>query len=177
MAELPSVFRSAIAKAGLQLTVNRPPLSQAVYVDREMWEKIVLNLLSNAFKLTFKGEIEVLLEELHDRVELRVRDTGVGIRSEEVPHLFERFHRVKGAQGSTHEGTDIGPALVQELIKLHGGVVTAESDYGHGTAFIVSIPKGKRIYPRIVSAAARAADNGRIFAPSLVELIIHLVPE
>src|SRR5262245_28136259 len=112
--ELASVFRSAIEKAGLELVVDCPRLSESAYVDREMWEKIVLNLISNAFKFTFQGKIEVRLRESAGRVELSVRDTGTGIPHAELPRLFERFHRVAGAHGRTHDGSGIGLALVQE---------------------------------------------------------------
>ena len=108
-------------RAGLRLTVDCPPLGEPVFVDRDMWEKIVLNLLSNAFKFTFEGEIVVTLRQAGRRAELRVRDTGTGIPAEEMPRLFERFHRVENARGRTHEGSGIGLALVQELVKLHGG--------------------------------------------------------
>jgi signal transduction histidine kinase len=139
-AELASVFRSACERAGLRLIVDCAPLAEPVFVDREMWEKIVLNLLSNAFKFTFDGQIAVTVRGVGDTAELQVRDTGTGIPAEEMPRLFERFHRVQGAQGRTHEGSGIGLALVQELVKLHGGSVTAQSELGKGTTFTVSLP-------------------------------------
>ena len=143
-AELASVFRSAVEKAGLQLDVDCPPMSEPAYVDREMWEKIVLNLVSNAFKFTFEGVIEVKLRNTGTHFELTVRDTGTGIPADELPKLFERFHRVAGARGRTHEGSGIGLALVQELVRLHGGTVAAESTYGEGTTFRVRIPLGRQ---------------------------------
>ena len=129
-AELASVFRAAVERAGLRLAVDCPPLAEPVFVDREMWEKVVLNLLSNAFKFTFEGEIAVTLRRAGDIAELVVRDTGTGIPAEEMPRLFERFHRVENARGRTHEGSGIGLALVQELVKLHGGSIAAESVVG-----------------------------------------------
>jgi signal transduction histidine kinase len=126
-AELASVFRAAVERAGLRLVVDCPPLDEPVYVDREMWEKIVFNLLSNAFKFTFAGQIAVALRREDDQAILTVRDTGTGIPADELPHLFERFHRVQGARSRTHEGTGIGLALVQELVKLHGGTIDVES--------------------------------------------------
>jgi signal transduction histidine kinase/DNA-binding response OmpR family regulator len=140
--DLASAFRSAIEAAGLRLTVNAPALPAPAYVDRDMWEKIVLNLLSNALKFTFGGEIAVGLRLDGDRVELTVADTGVGVPAAELPHLFERFYRVRGTESRTHEGTGIGLALVQELAKLHGGTVTATSAVGRGTTFTVRIPNG-----------------------------------
>ncbi|GAB1545008.1 hypothetical protein NUACC21_76840 [Scytonema sp. NUACC21] len=141
-AELASMFRSASEKANLRLVVDCPPLAEPIYVEREIWEKIVLNLLSNAFKFTFTGEIIVRLHQVGDRVELAVQDTGIGIPSKEIPRLFERFHRVKGSQGRTFEGSGIGLSLVQELVKLHGGTVQVSSVEGEGSCFKVSIPTG-----------------------------------
>ncbi len=146
-AELASVFRSAIERAGLRLIIDCPPVGEPVYIDREMWEKIVLNLLSNAFKFTFEGEIEISLRRASEGVELRVRDTGTGIPADELPHVFERFHRVEGARGRTFEGSGIGLALVQELVKLHGGSVRAESEVDRGSTLIVTIPLGKSHLP------------------------------
>jgi signal transduction histidine kinase len=115
-AELASVFRSAMEKAGLSFVVRCERDRATVYVDREMWEKIVFNLLSNAFKFTFTGEVEVgLRRDTEDAVEFFVRDTGTGIPPEEVPRLFERFHRVKQARGRSYEGTGIGLALIRNL--------------------------------------------------------------
>src|SRR6201987_1528189 len=110
-------------RAGLKFRILCPPLPHPVFVDREMWEKIVFNLLSNALKFTFAGEIEISLKKLDGSVQLAVRDTGTGIPPHELPHLFERFYRVKGAHGRTLEGSGIGLALVQELVKLHAGKV------------------------------------------------------
>src|SRR6185295_5859182 len=143
-ADLASGFRSVIERAGLRLSVDTGSMSDApaVYIDRGMWEKIILNLLSNAFKHTFDGEIGVCLEARGDSVVLQVKDTGVGIEPEELPRVFERFHRVPNARSRTNEGTGIGLALVQELVKLHGGTISAESTVGKGTTFTVAIPHG-----------------------------------
>jgi len=141
--ELASVFRSAIERAGLRLIVDCPPLPEPVYVDRQMWEKIILNLLSNAFKFTFEGEIAIRLHPANDHhVTLQVQDTGTGISPEELSHLFERFYQVRGAQARTHEGSGIGLALVHELIRLHGGTVDVSSTVGQGSCFMIAIPFG-----------------------------------
>lgn len=141
-AELTSLFRSAIERAKISLVVDCPPLPEPVYIDREMWEKIVFNLLSNAFKFTFSGKIEVSLQWQNDRVELKVKDTGIGIPAEAIPRLFERFHRVKGLQGRTFEGSGIGLSLVEELVKIHGGKIEVTSVVGEGSCFTVTIPTG-----------------------------------
>jgi signal transduction histidine kinase/DNA-binding response OmpR family regulator len=153
-ADLASSFRSATEKAGLRLTVDTPPLSLPVYVDRDMWEKIVLNLLSNAFKFTFDGEIGVSLRERDGAARLTVRDTGIGIPASQIDKLFDRFHRVEGARGRSFEGSGIGLALVRELVRLHNGDIAVESDEGHGTAFHVTIPLGtSHLSPERVKAA------------------------
>ncbi len=140
--DLAAGFRSACEKAGLKMVVDCPPLPAPVVVDRDMWEKIVLNLLSNALKFTFKGEIVVTLRAVGDQAQLRIADTGVGIPASELPRLFERFHRIEGQRSRTHEGSGIGLALVHELVRLQGGAIAAESQEGLGTKFTVTVPLG-----------------------------------
>ena len=157
-ADLASNFRSACERAGLRLSVDCPPLAEPAYIDPEMWEKIVLNLLSNAFKFTLHGEIAVSLR-LKDRFELEVRDTGAGIPADALPRMFERFHRVEDTRGRSHEGSGIGLALVNELVKLHGGSIAVQSTVGKGTTFTVTIPKGRAHLPaqRVKGEAAAAS--------------------
>lgn len=175
--ELASVFRSACERAGLRLTVDCSPLPEPVYVDREMWEKIVLNLLSNAFKFTFVGEIKVRLAAYDAQIKLRVSDTGVGIPAAELPHLFERFHQVQGARGRTQEGTGIGLALVQELVKLHGGTVQAESVKGQGSTFTVILPRGSAHLPANRLGASRTLVSSAVGARTYVEEALRWLPE
>jgi len=152
--ELAGAFQSAADKAGLRLSIDCPALSEPAYVDQDMWEKIALNLISNAFKFTFEGEIAVALRESDAEFRLTVRDSGTGIPAQELPQVFERFHRVQGARSRSHEGTGIGLSLVRELAKLHGGTVAVESELGKGTVFTVSIPKGSGHLPSDSLAAA-----------------------
>jgi signal transduction histidine kinase len=141
-------FQSLVESVGLKLRVECPPLTEPIYVDRSQWEKIVLNLISNAFKFTFAGEIGIFLNAVDGNVELSVKDTGTGIAAEELPKIFDRFYRVQGAQGRTFEGTGIGLALVQELVRLHGGSVQVTSVVGEGTTFVVAIPRGSDHLPK-----------------------------
>jgi PAS domain S-box-containing protein len=145
--DLASAFRSAIEKAGLTLTIDTPPSQELAYVDRDMWEKIVLNLVSNAFKFTLSGGISVRTRENPGSIEFSVQDTGTGIAENEIPRLFERFYRVEGAKGRSLEGSGIGLALVQELVRIHGGRVTVESEMASGSTFTVRIPAGKAHLP------------------------------
>ena len=171
-ADLASVFRAAVEKAGLRLSIYCLPLGEPVFVDREMWEKVVLNLVSNAFKFTFDGEIAVILKRVGEAAELRVKDTGTGIPAEQMPRLFERFHRIENARGRTHEGSGIGLALVQELVKLHGGSVTAESVMGAGTTFTVTVPLGSaHLPPDQIGDGRRAALAGTGATPYVEEAL------
>ena len=176
-AELASNFRSACEKAGLRLVVDCPPLPGPVYVDRDMWEKVVLNLVSNAFKFTLEGEIAVQLRPVDGAAELAVRDTGTGIPEAELPRIFERFHRVERSRGRTHEGTGIGLALVQELVKLHGGSVRAESTCGLGSTFTVSVPMGTAHLPADRIGASRALASTATGADAFVEEALRWLPD
>ena len=176
-ADLASSFRSACEQAGLKLLVDCPPLPAPVHVDPEMWEKIVLNLVSNAFKFTLGGEIEVKLRAAADRCELSVRDTGVGIAEAELPRVFERFHRVEPSRARTHEGTGIGLALVQELARLHGGSVRVESALGRGSTFTVELPFGSTHLPAERIGAAREIPATGLVARPYVEEALRWLPE
>jgi signal transduction histidine kinase len=140
-------FRSVIEKAGLQFVVDVEKIEQPVYVDREMWEKIVFNLLSNAFKFTLEGKIIVKLTSFNKQVILEITDTGAGIPEKELPHMFERFHRVENVRGRTYEGTGIGLSLVKELVSLHHGSISVQSKEKKGTTFTITIPTGRDQHP------------------------------
>jgi signal transduction histidine kinase/DNA-binding response OmpR family regulator len=139
-AELASMFRSAAELAGLELIVEIQPLNDYVTVDREMWSKIVSNLLSNALKFTDKGTITVLLRPVGDELELTVSDTGVGIASEHLPHVFERWYQPPGEGARSPEGSGIGLSLVADLVRAQQGEVSATSTPGVGTTFTLRIP-------------------------------------
>ncbi len=147
-ANLASNFRSLMEAAHLELRVACEPMPEPVFVDRSLWEKVVLNLLSNAFKFTFEGSVTVRVTAENGWAILAISDTGTGIPAPELPHIFERFHRVEGASGRTYEGSGIGLALIQELVKLHGGSIDVESQLGQGSLFRVSIPFGSAHLPK-----------------------------
>lgn len=141
---LASNFRSVIEKAGMQFEVKVAGDECNAYVDRPMWEKVVFNLLSNAFKYTLEGTIRLELSAEEQAVRLAVSDTGVGIPAHELPHVFERFHRVQNSAGRTYEGTGIGLSLIRELVHLHGGDIGVESIEGKGSRFTVTVPLGNK---------------------------------
>jgi PAS domain S-box-containing protein len=174
-ADLASLFRSAIESAGMQLVIDldvkggRP----IVDLDREMWEKVVMNLLSNAYKFTFAGAITVAMRKTADGgVEVSVADTGIGVAEDELPRLFERFHRVAGAKGRSVEGSGIGLAMVQELVRLHGGTIGVESRPGAGSRFDVTLPQGA---PGAAQADATAATSRN--AQTYVDAAVRWNPE
>ena len=176
-AELASQFRSAVEQAGLVFRIDCPPLPETIYVDRDMWEKIVLNLLSNAFKFTFQGDITLSLHAQTGGVELRVQDTGVGIPPEALPRLFERFYRVQDMRSRTYEGSGIGLALVQELVQLHGGTVRVNSQVDQGSTFVVTLPFGNAHLP-----PDKVVPHGRPTTPTTgvgpyLEEALHWLPE
>ncbi|WP_256080186.1 ATP-binding protein [Massilia sp. YIM B04103] len=160
--DLASGFRSIMESAGLALHVRCETLQAETWVDVPMWEKIVLNLLSNAFKFTFDGSVTVELAQRGQEVLLRVRDTGVGIDGPQQARLFERFHRVEGARARTFEGSGIGLALVRDLLDLHHGRIEVESQPDHGSCFTVVLPLGRTHLPddQLVD------DDGAQHAPS-----------
>ncbi len=178
-AELASTFRSAVERAGLELTLVCPPLPEPAYIDPDMWEKIILNLLSNAFKFTFGGGITVEVGASEDlrHARVSVRDTGVGIPRSEIPRLFERFHRVEGQRSRSFEGSGIGLALVQELVKLQGGSIEVQSEEGRGTTFTVSLPFGTAHLgaQSIGDAPSHASTSTR--ARAYVEEVLRWLPE
>ena len=176
--DLASSFRSATERAGLAFTVDCPPLDAPVYVDREMWETVVLNLLSNALKFTWEGGITVRLAAHGGMAELSVADTGSGIPEHELPRLFERFHRVEGARGRSIEGSGIGLALVQELLRLHQGSLRAESTVGVGSTFFAAVPLGTAHVPasRIAGVGGARAEGVSTRAAAVVAEATRWVP-
>jgi PAS domain S-box-containing protein len=176
-AGLAGVFRAATDRAGLRLLIDCETIKEPVYIDRDMWEKIVLNLISNAFKFTFEGLIEVSLRPEDRHAVLTVRDTGVGIPEDALPHLFERFHRVRGTRARTHEGSGIGLALVQELVRQHGGQITVTSQVGEGTAFRVCVPLGTAHLPADRVQAGHAPATTATGADPFLQEALRWLPD
>ncbi|MGZ5133876.1 MAG: ATP-binding protein, partial [Flavitalea sp.] len=160
--DLASSFRSAIEKAGMELIFDCAGVDAEVYVDIEMWEKIVLNLISNAFKYTKEGTIKISIVEVDDHITLSVSDTGVGIPADQLGKVFDRFHRIDNIEGRSQEGTGIGLALVKELVKIHHGSIQVSSQPGKGSVFTVMIPVGKDHLPagKIIETPAFASAAG-----------------
>ena len=145
--DLASSFRSAIERAGMTLHTHAGVVGDAVYVDTELWERIVLNLVSNAFKYSAEGEISVGVYSDGAEVRVTVTDTGSGIPADQLDKIFDRFHRIESSGARSMEGTGIGLAMVRELVWLHGGTIKVESEFGRGSTFTVTIPMGSAHLP------------------------------
>ncbi|GAP94772.1 response regulator [Leptolyngbya sp. NIES-2104] len=147
VSQIVETFRPYCEKKGLMLVTQLEPCPD-VYLDLEKFDKVLYNLLSNAMKFTPAGKtISVALEAIDDRCCLKVRDTGIGIRADQLPHLFERFRQAEGSENRSFEGTGLGLALVKELVEMHNGQINVESVYGQGTTFTIDLKFGANHLP------------------------------
>ncbi|MDB6102458.1 MAG: multi-sensor hybrid histidine kinase [Gammaproteobacteria bacterium] len=175
--DLASMFRSAFERAGVALTIDCNPAPEPVYVDRDKWEKIVLNLVSNALKFTFSGAVQVIQRTQADHIQLEVTDSGCGIAPDDLVRVFERFFRGRVPQTRTHEGSGIGLSLVQELVKLHGGTIVARSELGVGTTMTVRIPRGSAHLDANRIVAPRQSPASRAGLHAFVEEALGWLPD
>lgn len=160
-AELAGQFRPACDWAGLRLVVDCPPLPAPARVNREMWEKVVVNLVANAFKLTVEGTIEVRLRAQDGTACLSVRDSGTGIAKSDLPYLFSRLQPAAMAQAGASDDFGTGLALVSELVQRHNGSIEVHSEPGSGSTFTVLLPLGAED-----ASDQRSAGTGRENAPA-----------
>jgi signal transduction histidine kinase/DNA-binding response OmpR family regulator len=153
-------FTSLAERKKIKLQFNTIEENLSVYVDKDKVEKIVNNLLSNAFKFTPVGGVVIVsvskptpfiplpggdlgVGPTNKVVEISIRDTGIGIAKERIDKIFDRFYQVDGSHSREGEGTGIGLALTKELVALHKGKIVVESEYGKGTTFKILLPLGK----------------------------------
>jgi signal transduction histidine kinase len=176
-ADLASMFRSAFERAGIRFVIECQSLPEPAYVDRDMWEKVVLNLLSNALKFTLEGQVSIRVRPLEDRIELEVADTGCGISEDDLPRIFDRFAAIQAPRARTVERTGIGLSLVKERVKLHGGTIEAKSTLGVGTTFTVNIPRGCAHLPQERIAEDSSARPEGLAQPYLEEALGWLAGE
>ncbi|KAI8619659.1 hypothetical protein BC830DRAFT_1103147 [Chytriomyces sp. MP71] len=163
-----SMFQSAIEKAGLKyLTEIENVDPNVVFLDEEMWQKIIFNLLGNAIKFTLKGHIKGALRLCPDKkfIEFSVEDTGVGIPDNQIAKVFDQFQRVEYTGGRSFGGSGIGLALVNDLVKFHGGSISLQSTVNVGTTFTVRIPVGKQHLPQD-QVGFRAASEETLTRPN-----------
>ena len=149
-----SPYEDVVKLAGLRLTVDGDESGAVVWCDRDLLERALLHLVSNAFKHTRQGEILVRVARVGEAAEVSVLDTGIGIPEQELPRVFERFYRVRGAWARTGEASGLGLALVKAVAESHGGAVRVESRPGIGSSFTISLP--------VAPAGARVPSPGRL---------------
>jgi DNA-binding response OmpR family regulator len=142
-----------------------------------MWEKIVLNLLSNAFKFTFEGGIEVRLTATGSRRRAAGQRHRRGHTGGRAAAPLRALHRVEGQRSRSHEGSGIRLALVHDLVELHGGAIRVRSEVGRGTEFVVAVPSGTAHLPaRHVGGARRVPDPAPVRADAYVEEALRWLP-
>jgi len=137
-----------------EVTVSRPLRPAYILADPVRIEQVIVNLLTNAAKYTNAGgHIAVTVDELGDRVDLRVRDNGIGIPADLLPRLFDLFQQGGRDSARAEGGLGLGLTIVRRLVELHGGTVEARSDGpGHGSELVVSLPREDRT-PAVATAA------------------------
>lgn len=139
------------------------------YFDEDIIEKILYNLLSNAFKFTPDGGniiVSICLSE-NNLLELRVEDNGTGIRLDKLPYIFDRFYQVDNSYKRQYEGTGIGLALVKELVELHKGTINVRSTVGHQTIFSCCFPFNKKITSN--NSEPKISTNQEVLSPVVTE--------
>ncbi|HEY2931482.1 MAG TPA: response regulator [Acidobacteriota bacterium] len=156
-------IRPAAEAKKIQIETNFAPIQETVSGDPDRLQQVVLNLLSNAIKFTPEGGLVTVSVSIVDaEVEIRVSDTGIGIRSELIPHIFEYFRQGDAADSRSHGGLGLGLALVRNIIEMHGGTVRAESaGEGRGSTFTVTIP----LKPHDTDSANSASKSAEKLAP------------
>lgn len=160
-----SMLRDMAREKGLELRFRAPDGLPRVRIDRPSVHRIINNLVGNALKFTDRGHVEVALREDRTRVHMTVSDTGVGIGPEFLPHLFDEFKQESTGEGRSHEGSGLGLAITKELVEMHGGRISVESEKGRGTVFSVWFPvnsSAPRQPAEMVTGPARPQDRAPI---------------
>ena len=153
-------FRSLAERNGTDFYAELPPTPVMVYIDTDLMEKAIVNLLSNAFKFTpNNGKIRIKLSSDAETVFISIKDNGPGITKEEQEHIFERFYQVSESANNLQAGTGIGLSLVHELIALHKGSIVLHSEPGVGSEFVVSLKAGKAHLNHLPEAVV---NNGKL---------------
>ncbi|MBU3110992.1 HAMP domain-containing histidine kinase [Clostridium lacusfryxellense] len=128
---------------GLDIIFDTDVEEKIIACDPEIIQRVVLNLISNAIKFSNVGdEILVTVNDKNEYVEISVKDNGIGIEKDNLNTIFDRFKQVDKSLSRNTEGTGIGLSLVKSLVKLHGGGIYAQSEYGKGSKFIITLPSG-----------------------------------
>ncbi|HZY79463.1 MAG TPA: ATP-binding protein [Cyclobacteriaceae bacterium] len=139
--EIAAGFRPVIESAGLSFSIQCDRIAEQIYVDREIFEIVLFNLLSNAYKFTFEGGITITVSNTRKHVKVSVIDTGCGISPADQRRIFQRFATFEARDARAINGMGVGLPLVKDLVEIHGGVISVDSTPGKGSKFVVSFPK------------------------------------
>ncbi len=161
-------FRPAVEARQIQIRHSFDPLVKGteLYIDKEKFDKVISNLLSNALKFTTKGYIEVSTEVQANSLLLKVSDTGIGIKEKEISYIFDRFRQAEGSASREFAGSGLGLALVKEFVILHGGDIEVESHYGLGTSFLIKLPLGQGNFSDFSEVEVEDEGSDSIFVAS-----------
>ncbi|WP_017414815.1 sensor histidine kinase [Clostridium tunisiense] len=151
---------------GIEVIFDTDCEEKVIAFDLDKMERIILNLLSNAIKFnTPDGKIEVQVETSRDKVQISVKDTGIGIPQDKLQDVFERFKQVNNRLTKISEGSGIGLSLVKSFVELHGGTIEVKSELEKGTEFIIILPDN------VVPEDEDVACNSQLVCNSRVERI------
>jgi signal transduction histidine kinase len=152
-----SLAEPARREAGLTLTTTIADDDLTALGDRMRFEQVLLNLIRNAVRFTPEGGIILLsAERLPGEIEVKIRDTGIGISAGDLPHVFERFYRADQSRARTSGGAGLGLAIAKEMIEAMGGSIAAESEPGEGTTFTIQLPAASVANGRATSVVREA---------------------
>jgi signal transduction histidine kinase len=169
--EVTSILDPMARQQGLQLAVVGAAEAGVIKADRSKFKQILYNLLSNAVKFTPPpGQITVTIKDAADQLMVSVKDTGIGMKPEDLPKLFREFEQIDGSYTRRYQGTGLGLALCRRFVQMHGGRIWAESKYGKGSTFTFTIPREPR---PVVEPPAEDASA----PPETMELPLALVVE
>ncbi len=176
-------FDSLAVQKNISLKFNTSEESIIAWLDRDKLEKIINNLLSNAFKFTEKGgtvSVEINLNKITKQVEIKISDTGIGIPDDQIDKIFNRFYQVDDSSSRAYGGSGIGLALVRELVELHKWNVSVLSELNKGTEFTLSIPSGdylnenEKIYEKISEPELYPVDKTSGFSEEIEQDLYNL---
>lgn len=144
--EIKISFDEYAKERGISYSINQHSEHFPLYYDRDQLEKVFFNLLSNAFKFTERGgsiSIDIQKDEINNKVNIVVSDTGKGMTAEQTKHIFDRFFQVDPSS-QKQASSGIGLSLTSEIVKLHNGTITVSSTLNEGTSFTVTLPMGSK---------------------------------
>jgi signal transduction histidine kinase/uncharacterized protein (DUF302 family) len=171
--EVTSILEPMARQQGLELHTEGLDRVAAIFADRSKFKQVLYNLLSNAVKFTpAPGTITLSLKDSKEALTVVVKDTGIGIKPQDLPKLFREFEQLDGSYTRRYQGTGLGLALCRRFVEMHGGRIWAESEFGKGSTFTFTIPRDSR-----PAAPEPSPADDALTTPELMERPLALVVE